>query len=156
MFAVANREIRANEPGSDTAGELIEIRNVGSAAASLGGWTLRDASAMRHTFVAGTSLAAGKTLVVYGGGAAIPAGLTNAVAASTGGLNLANGGDSVIVKDSGGVSKNNFAYGASLSGTDGVSMNRSPDGSTSGGFVLHTALSALQSSGGKRVNGSDW
>jgi hypothetical protein len=36
---------------------------------------------------------------VFGGASAIPAGLTNALAASTGGLNLANGGDTVSLKD---------------------------------------------------------
>jgi hypothetical protein len=34
-------------------------------------------------------------------------------------------------------------------------MNRSPDGST-GGFVLHTALSSLQRSPGTRADGSAW
>ena len=75
------------------------------------------------------------------------------VAASTGQLSLANGGDSVILKDGGGVVKNSYSYGSALSGTDGVSMNRSPDAST-GGFVLHTTLSSLGSSAGKRVNGT--
>ena len=86
-------EIMANEPGSNTAGEYAELVNVGTAAASIGGWTISDGSAVRHTFAAGTSLAAGQAIVVYGAASAIPAGLTNAVGSSTGNLNLANAGD---------------------------------------------------------------
>jgi endonuclease/exonuclease/phosphatase family metal-dependent hydrolase len=145
-------EILANEPGSNTAGEFVEIVNVGGASASIGGWTISDATSVRHTFAAGTTLAPGKAIVVFA--ASPPAGLTNAVAASTGQLSLANGGDSVILKDGGGVTKNSFAYGSALAGTDGVSMNRSPDASASGSFVLHTTLSALQSSAGVRASGA--
>jgi endonuclease/exonuclease/phosphatase family metal-dependent hydrolase len=147
-------EILANEPGSNTAGEFVEIVNVGGTSASIGGWTISDATSVRHTFAAGTTLAPGKAIVVFAGSGSIPAGLTNAVAASTGQLSLANGGDSVILKDGGGVTKNSFAYGSSLAGTDGVSMNRSPDASASGSFVLHTTLNSLQSSPGTRVNGT--
>jgi endonuclease/exonuclease/phosphatase family metal-dependent hydrolase len=147
-------EILANEPGSDTNGEFVEIVNVGGTSASIGGWTISDATSVRHTFAAGTTLAPGKAIVVFAGSGSIPAGLTNAVAASTGVLSLANGGDSVILKDGGGVTKNSFAYGSALAGTDGVSMNRSPDASATGSFVLHTTLSSLQSSAGTRANGT--
>ena len=147
-------EILANEPGSNTAGEFVEIVNVGGTSASIGGWTISDATGVRHTFAAGTTLAPGKAIVVFAGAGSIPAGLANAVAASTGQLSLANGGDSVILKDGGGATKNSFAYGSSLAGTDGVSMNRSPDASAGGTFVLHTTLGSLQSSAGTRVNGT--
>ena len=146
-------EILANEPGSDTNGEFVEIVNVGGTAASIGGWTISDATSVRHTFAAGTSLAAGKAIVVYAGAASIPTGLTNAVAASTGALSLANGGDSVILKN-GTTTIDSFAYSSTVAGTDGVSMNRSPDASATGSFVLHTTLSTLSNSPGKRVNGT--
>jgi hypothetical protein len=148
-------EILANEPGGDTGGEAIEIVNVGSASADLGGWTLSDATKTRHTFAAGTTLAPGKAIVVFASASAIPSGLTNAIAASTGGLNLANSGDTVRLKDASAVVKDSFTYGSSLAGTDGVSMNRSPDGSP-GGFVLHTAISSLARSPGTRASGSAW
>jgi hypothetical protein len=153
---VVVNEILANEPGSDTAGEAIEVRNVGTAAASLGGWTLSDATQVRHTFAGGTSLQPGKALVVFGGAAAIPGGLGNAVAASTGGLNLGNSGDTVRLRDAAAAVKDSVTYPSSLSGTDGVSMNRSPDGSATGSFVLHTALSSLPRSPGTRASGSAW
>lgn len=147
-------EILANEAGSNTAGEFVEIVNVGGTSAAIGGWTISDGAGVKHTFAAGTTLAPGKALVVFAGASAIPAGLTNAVGASTGSLALGNSGDSVILKDAGGVVKNSFTYPSSLSGTDGVSMNRSPDTSATGTFVLHTALGSLTSSAGKRANGT--
>ncbi|HEX8903340.1 MAG TPA: lamin tail domain-containing protein, partial [Longimicrobiaceae bacterium] len=153
LAKVIINEILANEPGSDTNGEFVEIVNVGGTAASIGGWTISDATSVRHTFAAGTSLAAGKAIVVFAGSSAIPAGLSNAVASSTGLLSLANGGDSVILKN-GTTTIDSFAYTSSLAGTDGVSMNRSPDTSAAGSFVLHTTLSTLSSSAGKRVDGT--
>jgi len=146
-------EILANEPGSTTAGEFVELVNVGGTSISIAGWTITVGTTVRHTFAAGTSLAAGKAIVVYGGASGIPAGSTNAVAASTGGLVLGNSGATVTVKN-GTTTINSFTYGSALSGTDGVSMNRSPDTSATGGFVLHTTLSTLKSSGGTRINGT--
>jgi len=147
-------EILANEPGSDTNAEFVEIVNTGTAAADLSGWTLSDSASVRHTFAAGTTLEAGRAMVVFGGASGIPAGLGNAVAASSGSLGLSNSGDTVTLKDDHGTAVNGYTYSSSLSGSDGVSMNRDPDGSASGGFVLHTTLSADGSSPGVQANGS--
>jgi endonuclease/exonuclease/phosphatase family metal-dependent hydrolase len=147
-------EILANEAGSNVAGEFVELVNVGGTSISIAGWTISDATGVRHTFAAGTTLAAGKAIVVYGATSGIPAGSTNAVGASTAQLNLSNSGDSVILKDASGVTKASYTYPSSLSGTDGVSMNRNPDASATGSWVLHTSISTLQSSGGKRANGT--
>jgi endonuclease/exonuclease/phosphatase family metal-dependent hydrolase len=146
-------EIMANEAGSNTALEFVELVNVGGTAISIGGWTLSDGAGVKHTFAAGTTLNPGKAIVVYGGASGIPAGLTNAVAASTGTLALGNSGDSVILKN-GTTTVTSYSYPSSLSGTDGVSMNRSPDVSATGTWVLHTAISSLTSSGGTRANGT--
>jgi endonuclease/exonuclease/phosphatase family metal-dependent hydrolase len=146
-------EIMANEPGSDVNGEYVELVNVGTASASIGGWTISDGTSVRHTFASGTSLAAGKAIVVYAGASAIPAGLTNAVASSTGALSLANGGDSVILKN-GTTTVDSFTYTSSLASQDGVSMNRSPDASATGTFVLHNTISSLSSSPGTHANGT--
>ncbi|MEZ4363599.1 MAG: lamin tail domain-containing protein [Kofleriaceae bacterium] len=137
-------EILANEPGSSTAGEFIEIFNGTSATVDLSGWRLSDAASTRHTFAAGTTLAPGARLTVFGGASGIPAGVT-AIAASTGQLNLSNSGDTVKLANSAGTAIDSFTYTSALSGTDGVSMNRSPDAST-GPFVLHTTLSTASSS----------
>jgi endonuclease/exonuclease/phosphatase family metal-dependent hydrolase len=149
-------EIRANEPGSNTAGEFVELVNVGGTAANIGGWTISDGTAVRHTFAAGTTLNPGKAIVVFGGASAIPAGLSNAATASTGGLSLNNDGDTVTVRDGGGAIKNRFTYTSALSGTDGVSMNRNPDGTAAGAFALHTSISSAQSSPGVRASGAPW
>lgn len=153
---VVLNEICANEPGSSTAGEFVEIVNIGTAAADLGGWTLSDATSVRHTFAGGTSLAAGKAIVVFGGATAIPAGLASAVAASTGGLSLNNGGDTVTLSSSSGTVISSFTYTSTLASQDGVSMNRNPDGGATASFVLHTALSSAPSSPGTRVDGTPW
>src|SRR5262249_6653225 len=79
-----------------------------------------------------------------------------AAPASTGGLSLNNGGDTVTVRDGAGAVKNSFAYTSALSGTDGVSMNRNPDGTAAGSFVLHTSISSAQSSPGVRASGAPW
>jgi hypothetical protein len=143
----------ANEPGSATAGEYIELVNVGGTAANIGGWTISDANAVRHTFAAGTTIQPGKAIVVFGAASGIPAGTPNAIASSTGALSFNNAGDNVVLKN-GATVVNSFNYPSSLSSTDGVSMNRNPDVSATGTFVLHTAISTLKGSPGKRANGS--
>jgi endonuclease/exonuclease/phosphatase family metal-dependent hydrolase len=151
--SVVINEIMANEPGSDISGEFVELVNTGTAEVDLSGWTVSDATGLRHTFASGTSLAAGQALTVFGGAAGIPAGI-NAVAASvSGGLNLSNSGDTVTLKNAAGTTVNSYTYTSSLAGTDGVSMNRSPD-VTGTSFVLHTSLAGTASSPGMRANGT--
>ncbi len=147
-------EILANEPGSTTSKEFVELVNVGGSSIDISGWSIWDATTKRHTFASGTVLGAGKAIVVFGASSGIPTGLTNAVGASTGQLNLANGGDTVTVKNAGSTNVTAYTYPSSLAGTDGVSMNRSPDTSATGSFVLHTKVSTLASSAGKRANGT--
>jgi endonuclease/exonuclease/phosphatase family metal-dependent hydrolase len=147
-------EFLANEPGSDVTKEFVELVNVGTSAVDLSGWTVSDSGTLRHTFASGTTLEAGKAVVVFGGAAGIPAGLTNAVAASTTMLGLTNSGDTINLKDAAGTVVDTITFGSTLA-EDGVSANRSPDFST-GSFVLHTSLSTLSSSPGKRVDGTDF
>jgi hypothetical protein len=148
-------EVLVNEAGSDVNGEFVELVNPGTAAVDLSGWTVSDAVGLRHTFASGTSLAAGKALVIFGGVSGIPSGVTNAVAASTGTLSLSNGGDTVTVKNSAGTAVATATFSSSLTGTDGVSANRNPDASSSGTFALHTSVVAgTASSPGKRANGT--
>ncbi|WP_434391790.1 lamin tail domain-containing protein [Melittangium boletus] len=145
-------EVLANEAGSDVNGEFIEIVNTGGSAADLSGYTLSDASSVRHTFASGTSLAAGKAIVVFGGASGIGS-TPNAVAATTGQLNLSNSGDTVTLKSAAGATVDTVTYASSLAGTDGVSFNRSPD-ITGTGYVLHTSLSSAMSSAGRKADGS--
>jgi hypothetical protein len=149
-------EVGANEPGSDTAGEFIELVNAGTEPADIGGWTLSDGSQVRHSFASGTTISNGKAIVVFAGSSAVPSGLSNAVSASTGSLSLANDGDSVTLKNVSGATIDAITYSATLANEDGVSMNLSPDGIRAGTFVKHTSLSTLSESPGKRIDGSDW
>jgi endonuclease/exonuclease/phosphatase family metal-dependent hydrolase len=149
-------EILANEPGTDVSGEFVELVNSGTAAVDLSGWTVSDGVGVRHTFASGTSLAAGASLAVFGGSAGIPSGLTNAVGASTGTLGLGNSGDTVSLRNASSTVVDSYTYASSLSSTDAVSMNRSPDASRTGSFVLHTTLSSLGSSAGKRASGASF
>ncbi|MEV6594178.1 lamin tail domain-containing protein [Streptomyces acidicola] len=146
-------EVLANEPGSDTAGEAVEIVNTGGTAISIAGWTLRDGTGVRHTFAAGTTLQPGKAITVFGGASSIPGGIV-AVAASTGGLNLANSGDSVSLRDSAGTTIQSMSYSSSLANTDGVSINRSPDLSATGAWVKHNTISSLPRSLGQHADGT--
>jgi endonuclease/exonuclease/phosphatase family metal-dependent hydrolase len=147
-------EVLVNEAGSDVNGEFVELVNSGTAAADLSGWTVSDAAGLRHTFASGTSLAAGRSLVIFGGASSIPGGMTNAVAASTGTLSLSNSGDTVYLRNSAGTAVDTATLSSALCGTDGVSANRSPDGSNTGTFVLHTTLSSAGYSPGNRTNGT--
>ncbi|MFB1481202.1 lamin tail domain-containing protein [Corallococcus sp. RDP092CA] len=147
-------EVLINEAGSDVNGEFVELVNSGTAAVDLSGWTVSDGTAVRHTFASGTTVAAGKAVVVFGGASGIPSGTPGAVAASTGSLNLGNSGDTVTVKNSAGTVVSTATFASSLAGTDGVSANRSPDGSSTASFVLHTGVSSLSSSPGKRASGA--
>ena len=148
---VVINEVLANEPGSDTAGEFVELVNSGAGAVDLSGWTISDATAVRHTFAAGTTLAGGRAVVVFAG--APPAGIANAVASSTGSLSLGNSGDTVKLASPSAV-VDSVTYTSTLAASDGVSMNRSPDGDPSGAFVLHTTLAATPRSPGTRVSGA--
>lgn len=146
-------EILANENGSDTSTEFIEVVNVGGTTIDISGWTLSDAGGVRHTFASGTRLGAGRALVVFGGANGIPSGLSNAVSASGGSLALNNTGDTVSLKDARRKAVDAFSYGGSLASVDGVSMNRGPDATAGAGFVLHTSVSLFSASPGTRANG---
>ncbi len=150
-------EILANEPGSATSGEFVELVNTGSTPADLSGWVLMDATAVRHVFPANTVLGAGKALVVFAGAKGIPPGTPNAVAASTGTLSLNNDGDTVTLRTStatDAVTVDAYTYSATEASKDGVSINRDPDATATGSFVFHTALSPNGASPGTRVDGS--
>lgn len=67
-------EVLANEPGSNTTGEAVEIVTIGGTAISIADWTVRDGTALRHAFAAGTTLQPGKAITVFGGASAIPDG----------------------------------------------------------------------------------
>ena len=150
-------EVRYSEPSSPPAPagydhEFVELINAGDATAQLSGWAIWDASGARHVFPAGTTLAPGKAIVVFGGASAVSAsGLANAVAASSGGLNF-HPIDSVSLRDAAGSTVDGHAWSADRA--PGVSDNRSADGVPGLEFHPHQGLSPLMSSAGVQANGS--
>ncbi|MFY1831900.1 lamin tail domain-containing protein [Myxococcus fulvus] len=151
-------EVLANEPAinntPNVAYEFVELVNVGGAPVDLSGWSLSDSALSRHVFPAGTTLAAGKALVVFGGAAGIPPGRTNAVTASTGALGLSNSSDTVSVRRQDATLVDQYAYSSTV---DNVSDNRSPDADPNvTTFKLHNVVSpsGLTSSPGLRADGT--
>lgn len=146
-------EILANEPGSATSGEFIELVNVGGTTVDIGRWRVLDGTTLRHTFASGTLLAPGKAIVIFGSAAGIPGGTPSAVASSTGDLNLNNTGDTVTLTNASKKRQDQVSYSSSLASTDGVSANRNPDATAGAAFTLHTGLSGSASSPGARPSG---
>lgn len=114
--------------------EFIEFVNNGATAVNMADYTIEDSTnTTRFTFPSPTTVPAGGSVVVFGGGTPtnIPGiALTTTVA---GRLSLANGGDTVTLKDNLGAVVATQTYVAG----DGVdqSTSRSPDGT--GAFTPH-------------------
>nr|WP_224240732.1 lamin tail domain-containing protein [Hyalangium gracile] len=146
-------ETLVNEVGGNenTSTEFVELVNSSTGPVDISGWTISDAAALRHTFASGTVLEAGKAIVVFGGEAGIPPGLTNAVAASTGKLELSNSSDTVTVRTSAGTTVDVATFSGTLV-QEGISANRNPDGALGGPFVPHNTLSTLKTSPGTRAD----
>lgn len=113
--------------------EFVELMNSGAQPVDLSNWSLSDAAKVRHTFAAGTSLAAGERLVIFGGGQ--PQDIQGkVVTASTGMLSLNNNGDVLTLRDAAMGVKDALSYGSA--GEEEQSLVR--DGA--GELVLHTSL----------------
>lgn len=119
------------------ADEFAEFYNDGPAL-DISGYSLWDASSLRHSFPAGTLIPSRGVLVVFGGGNPTGAfGGATVQTASTGQLNLNNAGDLLILKNSSGAELIRFDI-ALYSGDPNQSYTRSPD--LSGPFVLHSVI----------------
>ena len=77
--------------------EFVEIINNETVTINFGGYTLSDYVGVRHTFPNPTNISAGQSIVVFGGGTPTDIPGTSQVA-STGSLELTNGGDEITVK----------------------------------------------------------
>jgi hypothetical protein len=147
----------ANQDGTrdPLADEFVEIFNDGPAL-DISGYTLSDASVVRHTFAAGTTLNQNGVIVVFGGGNPPAGAFGNAqvAIASTGQLNLNNAGDLCILKDLSGSEL--FLFDISqYSGDPNEAYTRNPD--LRGNFVLHSAIPEAAGalfSPGKKLNGT--
>ncbi len=145
---VINEILADPSPGSDgdangdgmrdgSEDEFIEIVNSGSHKIDISGWKLSNdgGNTIRHIFPAGTVLAANQAAVVFGGGN--PAGSFGGAivqVASSGLLNLVNGGSAPTLLDAQGNIVQSISYGSE--GNDGQSLTRDPD--MTGHFVKYT------------------
>jgi hypothetical protein len=137
----------ANHDGtrSSSADEFIELLNRTSEPLDISGYKLLDSDAVRHVFPAGTIMPPFEATVVFGGGS--PSGPFGNAAenhlvfkASTGGLSLNNGGDTITLRDAQGSIVQQIKFGAA-EGSAGQSFNRDPDGDGST-FAPHTTVAA--------------
>jgi uncharacterized protein (TIGR03437 family) len=149
--------------------EFIEILNHSQSPVDISGIVVSDATAKRFTFPAGTILAAGSPLVIFGGGAPPrddPA-FGNASLFTAASLGLNDAGDTVSLKLSVGdaeITITTQSYDAATAGAPPAprdqSLTRSPDAasdSTGGAFVAHTLAAnaaARPYSPGTRADGT--
>jgi hypothetical protein len=123
----------------------VEILNRSGEPFDISGFTLSDADSVRHVFAPGTIVPPFETAVVFGGGTPTGAfgnGAANHLVfkASTGGLSLNNGGDTLRLQDAMGRVVQEIKFGA-VEGGAGQSINRDPDGDGAT-FTLHTIVAA--------------
>ena len=139
----------ANRDGvvSMTQDEFVELVNTSAATVSLASWKLSDAVQVRHVFSATASIPGYGFYAVFGGGS--PHGFAQAAVASSGGLSLNNGGDTVTLRDASSIIIDMMTYGAE--GGANVSLTRFPDGA--GHFLKHNSVSAHPFSPGSTVDG---
>ncbi|HYG83187.1 MAG TPA: lamin tail domain-containing protein, partial [Pyrinomonadaceae bacterium] len=133
--------------------EFVELLNNSNAPVDLSGVVISDSTSNRFTFPSGTTLAAGRAVVIFGGGTpptTDPA-FGGALILTTSSLGLNDTGDTVTVKlNVGGtdVQIAQVAYGGAnpAPAPSDQSLTRSPDaevGTTGGSFVAHnTATNA--------------
>lgn len=144
---------------SSSQDEFIEIVNRTAQPFDVAGYKILDADAFRHVFASGVVIPPFEAVVVFGGGSPKGA-FGNAgenqlvLKASTGGLSLNNGGDTIKLVDPQGRLLQEIKFGAAEGGAD-QSINRDPDlgGAT---FSLHTTVAengARLFSPGAKANG---
>ncbi len=120
-----------------TADEFVEIVNTSPFDVDISGFTISDAVGVRHTFAAGTTLATGAAIVVFGGGAPTGAfGGALVQTATSGALGLNNGGDTVTLTAADATIIDEVTYGGE--GGNNQSLTRDPD--ITGGFVQHSTV----------------
>ncbi|HPW56928.1 MAG TPA: lamin tail domain-containing protein [Thermoanaerobaculaceae bacterium] len=121
----ASGDANGDGVSNPTQDEFVELVNASGADLDISGWTLSDATSVRHTFPAGTVVTNNCSIVVFGGGT--PTGTFGGSlvqVASTGQLGLNNAGDTVTLR-LGTVTIATYTYGAE--GGNDQSLTRSPD-----------------------------
>lgn len=136
--------------------EFVELFN-SNPALNISGYTLSDATMVRHVFPAGTIVPQNGVVVVFGGGTptgSFGGGLIQI--ATAGQLNLNNAGDVLTLKDAMGVTIATFDV-TPLSDNPNESYTRNPD--LTGEFIQHSTVESANGaiySPGTKVNGTNF
>lgn len=151
--------------------EFIELVNVSAKTLDLTGLTIKDGGnppttppQLQFTFgdaanlgPGSLTLAPGKAVVIWAGGAPACAGVTNwfTPVATQGTLSLNNGGDTITLA-TGGATPVTIATTTYTTATQAVSFNLNPDAMTGTTYALHTAVTGAVGnySPGKKANGT--
>ncbi len=135
--------------------EFIEFFNSSPTSIDLSGYSISDASQVRHVFPEGTIVTSNGVIVVFGGGT--PTGTFGGAivqTASQGQLNMNNQGDFMTIRDASNVTILTFDINP-LSGNPNESYTRSPD--IYGDFARHSVIPAANGaihSPGVQLNGN--
>ena len=132
--------------------EFIELVNVGMTDLDLSGATISDEYGVRATLPAGTRIAPGSFLLVFGGGS-IGTEFAGGNAIVTGTLALNNDGDTITVRSAGGDELDSVGYSAVIGARD-QSLVREVEGSGDAILILHSEMGSAAASPGTRADGS--
>lgn len=130
--------------------EFVELVNAGNAALDLSGATLADLVGVRFTIPAGTTLAPGEAMVIFGGGT--PAPIAGVHVLAGGPLQLNNGGDTLRIHAADSTLLGEVTWGAE-GGAD-QSLVRAAENDPAAAFVQHGTVSAQPASPGTRADGT--
>ena len=124
------------EPNED---EFIEFYNLGSQTVDISGFTISDATQLRHVFPEGTLVQSNSALVLFGGGSPTGdfGGATVQIASEGSNINMNNAGDFVTFADSNGNTVLTFDV-EPLSNNPNESYSRNPD--LTGEFEQHAGI----------------
>ena len=151
-FHVVINELLPDPAGTDRGSEWVELVNVGPDMADLTGFTIYDASGLRHDFDA-VLLDVGEAVVLFDQGdhSDVP----GAINSSSGSLSLNNTGDALTLYAADGSLHDQVSWATSR--TD-ESWNRSVDALLGAGLEWHSVVAAdgaIQSPG-TRADGTPW
>lgn len=146
-------EFLANPPSGTL--EFVELVQLSSHPTDLSGWTLGDASSIRHRFGSGAVMRGGQAMVIFGGFDALPSPVAKAefLSASAGGLSLNNGGDAVVLRNAQSNLIERVVYqAADLVARSSLVREPMPDGA----YRSHSSLGNEAWSPGEFIAGHPW
>ena len=138
--------------------EFVEFVNTNTTQLDVSGYTISDATGLRHIFPENSIIDGGRGLVVFGGGTPTgDFGGATVQTASAGTLSLNNTGDKVVVSDNNGNIIIEFEWGGSTQFDGGADQSLTRDPDITGDFVLHsTTVSGGVYSPGTQTDGSNF